>query len=305
MPALRSLATGGQSPKIDIVAVHGLNPKSKPVKQHAWDTWTKPDAEEAKGRLWLRDDLPNTLKDARIFLYEYDSRIFSGKREAFWDAGNEFLDRLRGKRRDEPRRPLMLIGHSLGGLLIKQALVNAHDNQHYAGIEASVKGIVFFGTPHEGGNKDEAKISLGFTAARIAKKLGFDSNDSIVKVLTPGSLFGDFLRESFRHQLENYFIVSFWEKESTLVTKESATFGLAGHRETILGLDADHSNMCKFNTKLDDDRDIYECVQNNITWLYDEAMKEANITARLESLTISSEHSIHQKSEFSTEGQTS
>jgi hypothetical protein len=33
---------------------------------------------------------------------------------------------------------MILVGHSLGGLLIKQALVNAHDNRHYADVEASV-----------------------------------------------------------------------------------------------------------------------------------------------------------------------
>jgi hypothetical protein len=81
---------------------------------------------------------------------------------------------------------------------------------------ANRKGLVFFGTPHGGGNGDEAKVNIGLIAAGIAKKLGFNSHDSIVEVLKPGSLFGDFLRESFRPQLEYYFIVSFWDKESTV-----------------------------------------------------------------------------------------
>ncbi|KAH8700955.1 hypothetical protein BGW36DRAFT_375302 [Talaromyces proteolyticus] len=281
-PALRQLAQGGESPKIDIVAVHGLNPKGKDVKQHAWDTWRKGDGD--KGKIWLQEDLPKSLPEARIFLYEYDSRVFSGKHGEFWEAGNKFLDCLQGKRRGDRLRPLILVGHSLGGLLIKQALVNAHDNSHYADIEASVKGLVFFGTPHAGGNTDSAKNKLGLTAANIAKSLGFPANDSIIKVLTPGSLFGDFLRESFRHQLENYWIVSFWEEKSTIVTKESATFGLPGHRETILGLEADHSNMCKFNTEIEDDKDLYDFVENNFYWLYEEAMKEAAIGTRFEEL---------------------
>lgn len=67
------------------------------MKKHAWDTWRKPAGEE--GRLWLKDDLPKSLPEARIFLYEYGSRIFSGKYETFLDAGNELLDSLRGKRR--------------------------------------------------------------------------------------------------------------------------------------------------------------------------------------------------------------
>ncbi|KAI0419146.1 hypothetical protein F5X98DRAFT_335341 [Xylaria grammica] len=295
MPALRLLAEGGASPKVDIVAVHGLNPKGKNVKQHAWDTWRKPSGQQ--GRLWLRDDLSQSLPEARIFLYEFDSRIFSHNHDTFWDAGNELLDCLRGKRRNDCRRPLILVGHSLGGLLIKQALVNAHDNKHYADIESSVKGLAFFSTPHEGGNVQSAKVKLGFAAARIAESLGFNSNDSIVQALTPGSLFGDFLREAFRHQLENYLIVSFWEKKSTIVTKESATFGLPGHRENILGLEADHSNICKFNTDEEDDRDIYESfVEHNFQWLYEEALKDAFLENRLEGLKTANQ-SVLQPSE--------
>ncbi|KAI1197061.1 hypothetical protein F5X97DRAFT_334208 [Nemania serpens] len=299
MRALRLLAEGGRAPKVDIVAVHGLNPKGKSVKEHAWDTWRKPSGQQ--GRLWLRDDLPQSLPEARIFLYEFDSRIFANKHETFWDAGNEFLDCLRGKRRSDRCRPLILVGHSLGGLLIKQALVNAHDNAHYSDIESSVKGLVFFGTPHEGGNTQSAKVKLGFAAAKIAESLGFNSNDSIIQALTPGSLFGDFLRESFRHQLENYLIISFWEKKSTIVTKASATFGLPGHRENILGLEADHSNICKFNTNEQDDQDIYESfVEHNFHWLYEEAMKDASFERRLKGLEFA-RHNALQPSESRSE----
>jgi hypothetical protein len=78
--------------------VHGLNPKGKDVKQHAWDTWRKPGGED--GKLWLRDNLPNALPDARVFLYEYDTRIFSGQKHNFLDAANELLARLIAKRRN-------------------------------------------------------------------------------------------------------------------------------------------------------------------------------------------------------------
>jgi hypothetical protein len=58
---------------------------------------------------------------------------------------------------------------------------------------------------------------MGIKAASIAKFLGFHPSDAVIQVLTPGSLFGDFLRESFRHQLENYQILSFWEQKSTVI----------------------------------------------------------------------------------------
>jgi hypothetical protein len=75
------------------------------------------------------------------------------------------------------------------------------------------KGLLFFGTPHKGGNTDSNMIKMGFIAAKIAQFLGFSINDSIVQALKPGSLFVDILKEAFRHQLEQYFIVSFWEQK--------------------------------------------------------------------------------------------
>jgi hypothetical protein len=42
--------------------------------------------------------------------------------------------------------------------------------------------------------------------------------------------------------------------------------------------------MCKFNTKVDGGRDLYEPVEDNIVWLYDEAMEETALKARLDSL---------------------
>ena len=70
-------------------------------------------------------------------------------------------------------------------------------------------GIIFFGTPHEGGQK--ALVKIGATAVRIANSLGFRSSSAIVEALQNGSLFSDMLKEAWRHQLESYQIVSFWE----------------------------------------------------------------------------------------------
>jgi hypothetical protein len=78
---------------ISIIAVHGLNPRSKPNDQHAWNTWRKPDGDE--GRLWLRDDLPKDTSLARIFLYEYNSKlIYWGNKGQFSDQANDLLEEI-------------------------------------------------------------------------------------------------------------------------------------------------------------------------------------------------------------------
>ncbi|KAH9204094.1 hypothetical protein DL95DRAFT_398802, partial [Leptodontidium sp. 2 PMI_412] len=132
---------------VDIVAVHGLNPKSKSQREHALDTWRTPAGDE--GRLWLRDDLPTTLPTARIFLYEYDSTVVYGQDyRTFNDKANSLLEDIRLARDDENSRsrPLILLGHSLGGLLIEQSLINAYNNpdEAYKDILKATTGLAFF-----------------------------------------------------------------------------------------------------------------------------------------------------------------
>ena len=109
--------------KSSIIAVHGLNPGSGNDIDHAWDTWRKPSGPQ--GRLWLRDDLPDSISESRIFLYEYRSiDVYGGNAVAFIEAANELLIAIRAERVGVEDRWLLLLGHGLGRLLIKQAMVN-------------------------------------------------------------------------------------------------------------------------------------------------------------------------------------
>ena len=72
-------------------------------------------------------------------------------------------------------------------------------------IDTPRYGLVFFGTPHEGGEK------IGAVAAKVARGLGLQPKNDIFETLKDGSIFSDMLKESWRRQLECYQIVSFWE----------------------------------------------------------------------------------------------
>ena len=81
-----------------IIAIHGLNPRSKNDADHAWDTWRKPAGPQ--GHLWLRDDLPQCVPESRIFLYEYNSTAVYGKdRDTFVGKANELLEAIIIERR--------------------------------------------------------------------------------------------------------------------------------------------------------------------------------------------------------------
>ncbi len=103
---------------------------------------------------------------------------------------------------------MLLLGHSMGGLLIKQALINAHNNPKYASIKDSTKGLAFFATPHNGG--DWRLVTLGGVVVKIATAVGFQKGDDVVETLKDESIFSVIMQDHWRHQLFNYNIISFW-----------------------------------------------------------------------------------------------
>jgi triacylglycerol esterase/lipase EstA (alpha/beta hydrolase family) len=49
-------------------------------------------------------------------------------------------------------RPILLLGHSMGGLLIKQALITTYNNPKYMLIKDATIGLVFFAILYYGGD---------------------------------------------------------------------------------------------------------------------------------------------------------
>lgn len=259
--------------KVDIIAVHGLNPRSKDDAAHAWDTWRTPSGPQ--GRLWLRDDLPPSVPESRIFLYQYNSTAVYGKdRSTFIDKANELLEAIRMERDDVESRPILLLGHSMGGLLIKQALINAHNNPKYTPIKDATKGLAFFATPHNGG--DTMLVSLGGVTAKIATAVGFQKGDDVLETLKEGSIFSDIMHEHWRHQLLEYDIISFWGALDGIVPRDSARFGMPGDRENVVKLNADHSGVCKFDES-QTDQDNFKLVRGNIKDIYKIALKNCEL----------------------------
>ncbi|RDL31471.1 uncharacterized protein BP5553_09680 [Venustampulla echinocandica] len=249
---------GNARPSIDIVAVHGLNPWNS--SDHATATWEDPESRH----LWLRDSLPLSQPNARILLYAYESSpAFGTDKERFVHQANSLLECLRLKRRGEPERPLIMMGHSLGGILIKQALVNAQNNPKYKSIKDATFAVVFFGTPHAGPS-DDLKVKFAKSCVSVAQSMPWRVSNDIMEGLKRGSLFSDVLHENWRHQLEQYRFLSFYEGIGSIVPRESAVLHLGGDRENQVRLNADHSSMCRFNPSVKADMNNYFFVEENI-----------------------------------------
>ncbi len=97
--------------------------------------------------MWLQDSLPEQLPNARILLFGYNANVVFGRSTAgvTENAGN-LLNRLDLERDDCKTRPIMFIAHSLGGIIVKKALVDAQADKGYRSLDEATLGIVFFGT---------------------------------------------------------------------------------------------------------------------------------------------------------------
>lgn len=169
---------------------------------------------------WPRDLLPVTVPYARVLTYGYDTRIrhwaeAPANRNTVYDIAWDLLVALDSERRAEPSRPVLFVVHSLGGIVIKEALRRSrgcHLGQAYlCGICESTIGIIFFGTPHAG---SDPRRFLHRIAEKVAKAAGFSVNEQIVNALLPSSERLRELRDEFgpMAQARSWIIHSFQEQ---------------------------------------------------------------------------------------------
>ena len=204
---LFELSTNESEKAIDVVAVHGL-------QGDAYRTW-----EHDNGSLWLRDFLPADIPNARIMTFGYDSAVaFSKSVAKIEDKALELLNHLSAKRSPaapgSPPKPIVFICHSLGGIVVKKALVLAQDcnsNLDYKDISENTKAIAFLGVPHEG--SDSAKWA-GFAANLLkSASIGISTNTAIVSDLEKGSSTLARISKQFVAKTPDMILFTFYETE--------------------------------------------------------------------------------------------
>ncbi|KAK3631525.1 hypothetical protein LTR56_012281 [Elasticomyces elasticus] len=135
-----------------------------------------------------------------------------------------------------------------------KCLLIAQSNQgQYHDLLSSVHHLMFFGTPHQGAN-GTPKFLLNLGSALTGSKDG-----SVTKEL---ELWSSSLLEAnalFTGIADNFTITTFFEREKykniQIVTEGSARLDKA--KERVIGLDANHMTMCKFENQEDP---LYETV---------------------------------------------
>ncbi|KAK3900045.1 Alpha/Beta hydrolase protein [Staphylotrichum tortipilum] len=236
-------------PDLDVVAVHGLN-------GDCFRTWIH---EEPTGEktMWLKELLLPNLPRTRAMTFGYNASVVGNTSVmGIRENARSLLTFLRNKREGDGtyRRRLVFVGHSLGGIIIKQALRLARNEPKLFGhIADCTKGIVFFGTPHRGTDvANWGEVIAGIKAASF----GTRPKTPFLKMLRYNSKDLLDLSDEFRTIAENYALMSFVEANTfrkvgrVIVAHHSAILGLP--HEDYLHLPGDHSSMVKFSASPDD-----------------------------------------------------
>lgn len=129
-----------------IVAVHGLGGQGF----HSWTSW---DSKARKAKPWLQELLGADIPNARIMAFGYLSDGISFSyivRNVVYGQALDLAKLLTARRRRDHtnRRPLFFIAHSLGGWIVKRALIISSEaaDPDLKDIELSTSGVAFIGT---------------------------------------------------------------------------------------------------------------------------------------------------------------
>ncbi|KAL7801513.1 hypothetical protein V8C43DRAFT_271204 [Trichoderma afarasin] len=204
---------------------------------------------------WVRQGIRREANRARILLYEHPE-VSEGT--TLNSLAVALLDELRALRTRERQqeRPLLFIGHSIGGLVVKMALVKASRDSRYESILRECYGVAFFGTPHQG--------SSYFAMPTLASSI---QNLLQLSVPLPVSLTDDLRMGNhlLLHVDEDFKVVSddirVWTFYETIDSRLSANSGniyftapltsiksaiLGMRQERIFPLQSDHANIASF-----------------------------------------------------------
>ncbi|KAL8400454.1 hypothetical protein RB594_000733 [Gaeumannomyces avenae] len=255
---------GNMPPVADIVFVHGLeSPPRRPASEKRMETWTAED-----GTIWPRKLLLGKQLHVRVLCYQYNGSIRgtankASIRERAWNL----LDQLSTDechRDPGKQRPIIFVGHSLGGVIIKQALVSARDNPRYRHLGRATCGIVFFATPHHlGGSEGGRQFANRLLRAVIARYGSPSLVDTVMGVFRPALptaemiqdieknsntltyLTADFqdARKDFRVSVVNFYELEKTKALGEVVVNQADTYLDEVNSQPLSG---DHLGICKF-----------------------------------------------------------
>ncbi|KAK6343713.1 hypothetical protein TWF730_011302 [Orbilia blumenaviensis] len=261
--------------KIDIVALSGLN-------SHAYGSWIGPEVENV-APMWLRDFLreDSDLKYCRTMTFGYNTKYHDPKIRWIENYVDDLLNEIGKARRtkSEEIRPLVLIGHSFGGIIIAHACFRASVRDEYKNIYNSISRIFFFGVPFRG--IDLTDVLLMLDDDEKVPSEGYDLVKGIVyetkRITSPVQTFKEKISQIRDRRIR---IVTFYEAEKTpeLIKLQDGRYGRFGDPKMIVDADStdlgiptieehleapgNHSTIVKFKNE---SNSAYQTIQKHLT----------------------------------------
>ena len=241
-------------PQVDLVFVHGLN-------GHPYKTWStqKPQV------FWPADLLPKEIEvPIRVLTFGYNAKpaafLDGASTDRVHNHGESLIAKLVANRNRKKalERPLIFVCHSLGGIVVKSALVHSRDVQNVdterlRSVYISTAGILFMGTPHNGSDLASWGTLLQSICSAVLPKKLFDSQSDLIKALETDNETLQVISRRFMEARQNIRIYFFHESKPTdlrgtrkiIVPEPSAAPSI--ERVERMGIEADHSHICKFD----------------------------------------------------------
>ncbi|UKZ72562.1 hypothetical protein TrVFT333_000194 [Trichoderma virens FT-333] len=136
---------------------------------------------------WPADLLPNNCPDSRILTFGYDSKVTkynAGEinQNSIFVHSKDLLGELHRGRERDPKRRLMFVAHSLGGIVVKEMLARSSSSVEggLRNIVESTAMVVFLGTPHRG---SQHVAALGEVVRSVVSSLGMKTTPVILDAL--------------------------------------------------------------------------------------------------------------------------
>ena len=229
-PQFCTVCDRGDNTRLDVLFVHGLT--GDPSR-----TWTVGSSKEFWPN-WLCTDQDRLSVYALGYPTNIIAKLAKGEMTLHERASN-MLELLASK--GIGKRPIVMICHSLGGILVKEMLRTSSESSDdgWRAIANKTRLVVFIATPHKG-------ASLARVATTLLPRLASKS----VELLSNDSGYLTSLNQSYRDIASRCDIatVSYYETHETkagglVVEEDSADPGVSGMRP--IAVDADHVNICK------------------------------------------------------------
>ncbi|KAI1870141.1 hypothetical protein JX265_006311 [Neoarthrinium moseri] len=244
----------GTNPDIDIVFVPGLSAHPK----NSWMS-SKDGSKSTKNNWnWMTspDGIQGAFPKARVLLYTYES-AWRGQRKVhqFMDnLAKTLLVALGSRREDCKKRPLVFIGHSMGGLVIAKAITILSAQPELCPIMfEAISAAIFFGTPFAGAEAAAWANMYAYWAEKVNKA----TSSELLRAMTPGDGALRELKDEFRRVaakgLYKIELLCFYEEKPTDYTEMGHIPGLFGLTNRVIPKDV---SMCVSQASATFDADV-------------------------------------------------